>query len=503
MGYRGGRVIKQYYTSIAGRRLTGTDVDLLHNVKNLSPLTLNFGSEKPTLATQDILGTDRDVLLIDDTNNVAPEVPDFLAASGCVAFWTNVYKDETETGIIFSNKAGDGTEFSLSFTSEYKVVSVKVFNDTAVDFLLPEDFEWDNETSKPLGFVLQWNSSKFDLYICERSSDQWNLWLCTADTDLDLTTPDYDLMLGCDRDGDGQTSVGFFNLVSGYDSNTAEADVQNLLKALSRKFTDVRAMESAVEVPASAVFAVATNEDGTKYMRIRTSEEMILKTTGDCEIKLGSDGTFATSLTVEAGDTNRDIYFKTGAAGGAFVIPNKKKVTYLYLLNTGTSITGNITGMALTYLFLYNAGTSITGNITDMVLTYLYLYNTGTSIDVTETEAMTISNAFGIQLLGDTALLSGYSNILAKAANSTWTNATTRRFILNGADSHDDTDQGGFWGNFSDSEDYLPSDNAENLKTINDHIQDASTTKELVIKGCTLESPWTGFPDGFGDWWVL
>jgi len=27
--------------------------------------------------------------------------------------------------------------------------------------------------------------------------------------------------------------------------------------------------------------------------------------------------------------------------------------------------------------------------------------------------------------------------------------------------------------------------------------------KELVIKGCTLESPWTGFPDGFEDWWVL
>jgi len=476
-------VIKQYYTSIAGRRLTGTDVDLLHNVKNLSPLTLNFGSEKPTLATQDILGTDRDVLLIDDTKNVAPEVPDFLAASGCVAFWTNVYKDETETGIIFSNKAGNGTEFSLSFTSEYKVVSVKVFNDTAVDFLLPEDFEWEDLSYKPLGFVLQWNSSKFDLYICERSSDQWNLWLCTADTDLDLTTPDYDLMLGCDRDGDGQTSVGFFNLVSGYDSNTAEADVQNLLKALSRKFTDVRAMESAVEVPAaSAVFTVAANEGGTKYIRIRTSEEMILKTTGDCEIKLGSGGTFATSLTVPAGDTNRDIYFKTGAAGGAFVIPNKKKVTYLYLLNTGTSITGDIT---------------------DMALITLRLYNTGTSIDVTETEAMTISNAFGIQLLGDTALPSGYSNILAKAANSTWTNTATRRFILNGADSHDDTDQGGFWGDFSDSEDYLPSDNAENLKTINNHIQGANTTKELVIKGCTLESPWTGFPDGFGDWWVL
>jgi len=36
-------------------------------------------------------------------------------------------------------------------------------------------------------------------------------------------------------------------------------------------------------------------------------------------------------------------------------------VTYLYIYDTGTSITGSINGMALTYLYLYNTDTSITG----------------------------------------------------------------------------------------------------------------------------------------------
>ena len=55
-------------------------------------------------------------------------------------------------------------------------------------------------------------------------------------------------------------------------------------------------------------------------------------------------------------------------------------LTYLSLSGTGTAITGVITGMALTYLYLFNTGTAITGVITGMALTYLYLNNTGTSV---------------------------------------------------------------------------------------------------------------------------
>jgi putative effector of murein hydrolase LrgA (UPF0299 family) len=60
-------------------------------------------------------------------------------------------------------------------------------------------------------------------------------------------------------------------------------------------------------------------------------------------------------------------------------------LTCLYLYDTGTAITGSITGMELTYLYLYNTGTAITGSITGMELTYLYLYNTGTAITGTIT----------------------------------------------------------------------------------------------------------------------
>ena len=55
-------------------------------------------------------------------------------------------------------------------------------------------------------------------------------------------------------------------------------------------------------------------------------------------------------------------------------------LTYLYLVNTGSSVTGVITGMALTYLLLINTGSSVTGVITGMALTFLYLYNTGSSV---------------------------------------------------------------------------------------------------------------------------
>ena len=131
-----------------------------------------------------------------------------------------------------------------------------------------------------------------------------------------------------------------------------------------------------------SIFTIAAGEGGTKYIRIQLNETLTLTTTGDVEIKLGSGGTWATSVEVAAGAVNRDIYFKS-TAGGTLVIPNAANVTYLYLDGTGTSISGSITGMALTYLLLVGTGTAITGSITGVALTYLFLSGTGITGSIT------------------------------------------------------------------------------------------------------------------------
>lgn len=130
-----------------------------------------------------------------------------------------------------------------------------------------------------------------------------------------------------------------------------------------------------------AVWTIASNADGTKYVRIRCADTgQTLTVTGGAEIKLESDGEWGTSVVVPSGEVDRNIYFRGNGTGGTLTFPNPENITYLYIYNTGASITGSITGMPLTYLYLFNTGTSITGSITGMPLTYLYLYKTGTSI---------------------------------------------------------------------------------------------------------------------------
>jgi hypothetical protein len=129
------------------------------------------------------------------------------------------------------------------------------------------------------------------------------------------------------------------------------------------------------------VWTINPAADGTKYVRLQCATTgQTLTVTGGAEIKLESGGTWGTSVDIPSGASNRNIYFRGKGVGGKILIPSPQNVTYLYIYNTGTSITGSINGMALTYLYLYNTGSSIIGSIDDMALTYLLLNNTGTSI---------------------------------------------------------------------------------------------------------------------------
>jgi len=140
------------------------------------------------------------------------------------------------------------------------------------------------------------------------------------------------------------------------------------------------AMQNSGGGATPAVWTIASTADGTNYVRIQCATTgQTLTAAGGAEIKL-DDGEWGTSAVIPAGDTDRYVYFRGNGIGGTLTFPNPENITYLYLYNTGTSITGSITGMPLTRLHLYKTGTSITGSITGMELTYLYLYNTGTSI---------------------------------------------------------------------------------------------------------------------------
>jgi len=141
------------------------------------------------------------------------------------------------------------------------------------------------------------------------------------------------------------------------------------------------AMQNSGGGATPAVWTIASTADGTRYVRIQCATTgQTLTVTGGAEIKLTSGGTWGTSVEIPAGAINRDIYFRGNSVGGTLNIPSPENVTYLYLYNTGTAITGSINGMALTYLHLYETRKYITGSITGMKLTYLYLYKTGTSI---------------------------------------------------------------------------------------------------------------------------
>jgi len=205
------------------------------------------------------------------------------------------------------------------------------------------------------------------------------------------------------------------------------------------------AMQNSGGGATPAVWTIASTADGTKYVRIRCATTgQTLTAAGGAEIKLYSGGTWGTSVEIPAGDTDRYVYFRGNGIGGTLTFPNPENITFLYLYNTGTAITGSITGMKITYLylsgtdtsikgiitgmplntlFLKDAGTSITGTITGMNLYTLYLEDTGTSIDGVPPALGRTLSSFRI-VGGSTYDYPWTEQTFDPAAKRTWTAAT-------------------------------------------------------------------------------
>ena len=176
------------------------------------------------------------------------------------------------------------------------------------------------------------------------------------------------------------------------------------IKAIAIKNTF--SSEIATTDVTASVYTIAAAADGTGYLRIKTNANMTLTVAGGAEVKLGSGGTWGTTVGVVSGSSNKDIYFRGNDTGGLLTIPSAVNVTYLYLLGTGDSITGSINGMSMTYLYISGAGASITGSIGGMQLGTLLLNGTGASItgDISGMPLATLNlNGTGASIYGTPA----------------------------------------------------------------------------------------------------
>jgi hypothetical protein len=190
------------------------------------------------------------------------------------------------------------------------------------------------------------------------------------------------------------------------------------LKAIAIK--DKTPSEVATLAITESVWTIDPAADGTKRIRLQCADAgQTLTVTGGAEIKLSSGGTWRTSLDIPSGATDRFVYYHGRGVGGKLLIPYPQNVTSLFIHNTGTSITGSITGMALTYLYLDATGTSITGSITGMALTYLLLSSIGTSI--TGTPAQIGTPLSSIRIVGGTTYNYPWTSQTFGGTKSTWT----------------------------------------------------------------------------------
>ena len=190
-----------------------------------------------------------------------------------------------------------------------------------------------------------------------------------------------------------------------------------------------------------ATFSIPAGFEDTGTKRINFSETITVTITGD--VTLAIDGTpylSGDTIPVAAGLYHELTINNPGAVAGTITFGKRKQITYLYLINLGSSvITCDITGMGLTYLYLSNIGSSvITGDITGMKLVALYLRNIGSSLTY-GTNLLNITNNNGIQLSGSTVFsASEYIQLFADAAtcvtDGKWT-ATTKVMTISGGDN--------------------------------------------------------------------
>ena len=179
--------------------------------------------------------------------------------------------------------------------------------------------------------------------------------------------------------------TGAFSVVSG-----------KTVKAIGIKSGSTNSAVASNNYVIRSVWACSTTTE--KSFTVRVNTNTTITSTGGTYLRTSSGGADLTSLDLTANATTTVYIY--GATSGTIIFPVVENInylridsttpltisilgmalTYLNLVNTGTSVTGSINGMALTYLYLSGTGTSITGSINGMALTSLYLRDTGTSI---------------------------------------------------------------------------------------------------------------------------
>jgi len=88
-------------------------------------------------------------------------------------------------------------------------------------------------------------------------------------------------------------------------------------------------------------------------------------------------------------------------------------------------------------------------------------------------------------------------SVLNKGAQTTWTNE--KIIYLLDHSSMADTNQGGIWGDFSNINNFQPSQLAIDLKTLVKNRNVTVTLNGISMPNITGDG--TGFPQNFGTWW--
>ena len=158
--------------------------------------------------------------------------------------------------------------------------------------------------------------------------------------------------------------TGAFSVVSG-----------KTVKAIGIKSGSTNSAVASNNYVIRSVWACSTTTE--KSFTVRVNTNTTITSTGGTYLRTSSGGADLTSLDLTANATTTVYIY--GATSGTIIFPVVENINYLRIENT-PPLTISILGMALTYLYLVNTGTSVTGSINGMALTSLYLRDTGTSI---------------------------------------------------------------------------------------------------------------------------
>jgi len=225
-----------------------------------------------------------------------------------------------------------------------------------------------------------------------------------------------------------------------------------------------------------------TYTSGLKYVYFKTNSESLIKISDKSKVTgLGDENTYFNSNTNYTLKINFNYF------------PNVTKIRLWYYCNLLGAMPNG-----LTYLILYGANIHWTyEGAMPNGLTYLRLH--GANIHWTYAP-WNFTNNFRYYIIYTIGVLHTKENIISvlnKGAQVTWIGEKT--IYLPAHANMADTNQGGIWGDFSDINNFQPSQLAIDLKNLVKVKNVTVTLNGVSMPGATGDG--TGFPQNFGTWW--